>query len=305
METQGYVRTTDGARLRWTALRDAGGGQPPVVLLHGGPGLPDYLGDVARMVADVVPGPVYRYDQRGTGGSPWRGRHSLARRVDDLVELLDGWDAPEAVLIGHSYGTDLASRCCLRYPDRVAAMLLMCGPFVGDWHAGYRAERDRRRVLGDVPPTRRTEEQEVELLTLSWFTDGRADPLDGHLAALRARLPTRTELLAGCEDPRPVAALVSLARRLDLPLTRIEGGGREPWVERGDAVRACLRRFLGGVPTTRPPLSPALRAVGPGGPSPLYRRARPTGNVRAYPVTPTAGTRRWSRWSRPSRCRRA
>jgi proline iminopeptidase len=274
---------TDGARVRWEALGDTTR-RPAVVLLHGGPGLPDYLGGaVAAMVADLAP--VHWYDQRGTGGSPWRGRHSLARHVEDLAELLDAWELPEAVLIGHSYGTDLASRFCLRHPDRVAAVLLMCGPFVGDWRAGDRAERERRmsaaererlRVLEALP--RRTEEQEVELLTLAWFTDdadpergrrwaarsarrrrpvnwsmnaelgseGRADPLDDHLAELRARLPERAELLAGVEDPRPVAALASLARRLAVPLTRIDGAGHEPWLEQPDVVRAHLRRFVRG-----------------------------------------------------------
>lgn len=282
MQRRGLATMTDGAQLSWTALGDMTR-KPPVVMLHGGPGLPDYLGEVAAMVGDLAP--AYRYDQRGTGRSPWRGRHSLARHVDDLAELLDTWDAPRAVLIGHSYGTDLASRFCLEHPGRVAGMLLMCGPFVGDWRTGYRAERvrrmaaaqqARRQALQEVPD--RTEEQEVELLTLSWFTDhadpergwdraaeaarrrrpvnwamnaelgtdGRADPLDARLDELRACLPARTELLGGADDPRPIAALVSLGLRLELPLTRIEGAGHEPWLERPDAVRAHLRRFVRG-----------------------------------------------------------
>ncbi|MER0246930.1 hypothetical protein AAHZ94_34190, partial [Streptomyces sp. HSW2009] len=43
MDGQGRVTMTDGARLWWTVRGDVGR-QPPVVLLHGGPGLPDYLG---------------------------------------------------------------------------------------------------------------------------------------------------------------------------------------------------------------------------------------------------------------------
>ena len=295
-ETQGVASMTDEARIRWVALGDRTR-KPPVVMLHGGPGLPDYLGDIAPVVADLAP--VYRYDQRGTGRSPWQGRHTLTRHVDDLAELLDAWGAPEAVLIGHSYGTDLACRFCLAHSDRVAAMLLLCGPFVGDWRAGDRAERarrmtaaqrDRLRELELEEPAHRTEEQEVELLTLAWFTDhadpqrgrgwaaqsaltrrpvnwamnrelgqqGRADQLEQHLDELRACLPARTELLGGAEDPRPVSALESLASRLDVPLTRIEGGGHEPWLEQPDAVHAHLRRFVRS--STRRPAAPPLPA---------------------------------------------
>ncbi|MGY5035333.1 hypothetical protein ACWC9U_31745 [Streptomyces sp. 900116325] len=117
----------------------------------------------------------------------------------------------------------------------------------------------------------RTEVQEVELLTLARFTDrrwaaqgarrrrpgnwsmngelgmeGRADPLDEHLAELRARLPARAELLGGAEDTRPVSALESLALRLALPLTRMGGAGHERWLGQPDAVRTHLRRFVQG-----------------------------------------------------------
>jgi len=250
-------------------------------MLHGGPGLPDYLGDVAGMIDDLAP--VYRYDQRGTGQSPWQGRHTSSRHVADLAELLDLWEAPTTVLIGHSYGTDLASRFCLAHPDRVAALLLMAGPFVGDWRAGDRlarsrhmsaAQQDRYRQLGELP--HRTEDQEREWLTLGWFTDHfdpergwiwaaeaarerrpvnyamnrelgeerGADPLDLHVDELSASLPAQVEIIGGAGDPRPLSALESLAARLGVRLTRIDAAGHEPWLEQPDVVRDHVRRFV-------------------------------------------------------------
>ena len=63
------------------------------------------LGPLAAVVADLCR--VHRYDQRGTGGSPWDGEHTIARHVRDL--LLDAWRYDRAVLVGHSFGTDLVS----------------------------------------------------------------------------------------------------------------------------------------------------------------------------------------------------
>ena len=97
----------DGARLRtWTA-GNAAAGTPRLVMLHGGPGLPANLEPVAETVTDSCG--VHRYDQRGTGESPWVGNHTIARHVRDLQVLLDAWGYDHAVLVGHSFGTDLAS----------------------------------------------------------------------------------------------------------------------------------------------------------------------------------------------------
>lgn len=53
-----------GSRL---AVYVSGASTDPVVLLHGGPGVPDYLAPVAEILA--LRHQVIRYDQRGTGQS--------------------------------------------------------------------------------------------------------------------------------------------------------------------------------------------------------------------------------------------
>ncbi|MFE9185203.1 alpha/beta fold hydrolase [Micromonospora haikouensis] len=69
--TEALIEADDGTRLRtWTA----GPTNPqtlPLVMLHGDPGIRDYLAPVAGIVDDRCLG--HRYDQRGTGGSSWTG----------------------------------------------------------------------------------------------------------------------------------------------------------------------------------------------------------------------------------------
>lgn len=123
-----FVEMDDGARLRTWVAGHTNAGTPPVVMVHGGPGLPDYLAPVAELIVDLSR--VHRYDQRGIGGSPWDGEHTIARHVRDLELLLDVWAYDRAILIGHSFGTDLVSFFLLAHPDRVAGIIYLSGPFL-------------------------------------------------------------------------------------------------------------------------------------------------------------------------------
>jgi proline iminopeptidase len=253
----------------------------PVVLLHGGPGLPDYLGPVATLIEDLTV--VHRYDQRGVGDSRWDGRHTLERHLQDLDDLLDDWGYDEAVLVGHSYGTDLAVRYCLRRPARVAGLVLLAGPFLDPWRDADRHTREQR--MSDTQRARlaeldaakhRTEEQEQERLTLAWFPDhydqDRAwcwaahaartrrpvnwvmnrqisverlhAPLEDRLEDLAAAVPATTVIIGGAGDPRPADALVRLGQQLARPTVMIPDAGHEPWLEQPDLFAQEFRSAI-------------------------------------------------------------
>jgi pimeloyl-ACP methyl ester carboxylesterase len=63
---------------------------------------------------------VLRYDRRGYGrSSPHPGPFTMGAQVDDLVRLLAG---RRAVLVGHSYGGNVALAAADRHPDLVAGV---------------------------------------------------------------------------------------------------------------------------------------------------------------------------------------
>ncbi len=80
---------TGTARL---ALRLRGHG-PPIVVLHGGPGAYDYLGD-SRLADWLTPRyTVVAYDQRGCRDSPSTGPFTVAANLADLDALRVGLSA--------------------------------------------------------------------------------------------------------------------------------------------------------------------------------------------------------------------
>jgi len=65
------------------------------------------------------------FDQRGTGNSPTRSAdYSTERLAADAIAILDHLGIERAVVVGHSNGGRVAQMIAIRYPQRVAALVL-------------------------------------------------------------------------------------------------------------------------------------------------------------------------------------
>jgi proline iminopeptidase len=103
-----------GSRIAYVRLPAQGHARAtPVIFLHGGPGVPDMRGDTryfGQLTRDGFD--VYVYDELGSGRSSRladpRG-YTLARDVADLEAIRRQIGAQQVILIGHSYGGELAA----------------------------------------------------------------------------------------------------------------------------------------------------------------------------------------------------
>jgi pimeloyl-ACP methyl ester carboxylesterase len=106
---------------------------PVLLIIHGGPGMPDYFLTHARPVdlEDLVT--VVWWDQRGAGLSYHReippASMTLAQLVDDTLAVADHLRARFAqdriLLLGHSWGSLVGIRAAARSPGRFTAYLGM------------------------------------------------------------------------------------------------------------------------------------------------------------------------------------
>ena len=269
------VAVDDGVRLRtWTT--GTASRLPAVVLLHGGPGLWDYLAPVAEMLEPLTI--VHRFDQRGCGGSDESPEYSIARLATDIEALRGHWGHDRWVVAGHSFGATLALAYAAAHPGRTIAMVYLSGVGVGDWRGPYQQERMRRMTARQQQRLAELEEvrepaQEVEFRALSWFTDF-ADPEDGWRWALadasvdmrinwavnRVATLSDADVLArarrldmpcwfihGDRDPRPSRTVADLAAAIPASQFHlISGAGHQPWRERPADLKQLLRKALGG-----------------------------------------------------------
>jgi proline iminopeptidase len=92
------------------------------LLLHGGPGVSEHLGELA---AELRGGGVatLRYQQRGVPPSTIDGPFDVQRHAADAVAVLDAAEAERAWLVGHSWGGYLALQVATRFPGRVRGVL--------------------------------------------------------------------------------------------------------------------------------------------------------------------------------------
>ncbi|MDQ3821890.1 MAG: alpha/beta hydrolase [Actinomycetota bacterium] len=275
MEWTEFATRDDGP---FIAGRRAGSG-PPVLLLHGGPGLGfDYLRDLAEELAEE--NDVAWYQQRGQAPSAEGRPYTVAADVADARRVLDALGWQRAYVVGHSWGGHLALHVAVAMPERLLGVLAVdpLGP-VGDGRWPEFDEEIFRRTPEDVRARAREldelamaggadDDLALEGMRLVWrayFADPeRAPPMpelrisaersaemvpsiQAELPALEAGLPhirVPVGFVHGSRSPMPLAASTDGVERIpDAWLEVVEGAGHFVWVEAPGAVRSALRRL--------------------------------------------------------------
>ena len=139
----GYLRM--GGIEQWVMMRGKRLANPPLILLHGGPGFSEtsfFRRFTAPLEANFT---LVYWDQRGAGKSFSRkipkSSMSVAQFIADLDELVDRVRArlghDKVAVFGHSWGSVLGVLYAARFPEKVSAYV-GCEQ-IGDWPAAEAA----------------------------------------------------------------------------------------------------------------------------------------------------------------------
>jgi pimeloyl-ACP methyl ester carboxylesterase len=256
-----------------------GGSGPPVLLLHGGPGLGfDYLRDLADELAQE--NDVAWYQQRGLEPSAVDGPYSVAADVGDARRVLDALGWQRAYVVGHSWGGHLALHVAAAMPERLLGVLAV-DPLgsIGDgrwpefdeeiFRRTPESVRERAREIDELSTAGEADDElALEGMRLVWpayFADPERAPampdlrlagarsavmvasIFAELPSLEAGLPgirVPVGFVHGSRSPMPLAASTDAAERIPGAWVEVvDGAGHFTWVEAPGAVRAALRRL--------------------------------------------------------------
>jgi len=98
------------------------GSGPAVILMHGMFGSLSNLAGLARVIAGDHR--VISVDLRNHGDSPHEEAMDIPLMAADIIELMDDFRLPSAVLIGHSLGGKVAMQIALNHPQLVASLVV-------------------------------------------------------------------------------------------------------------------------------------------------------------------------------------
>ncbi|GII95097.1 alpha/beta fold hydrolase [Sinosporangium siamense] len=259
-----FARTRDGRRLHYVTQ---GEGEPRVVFESGLGATRTEWGMVMPAVAEHAA--VLAYDRAGLGRSePDHMPRDHARMAEDLLDLLDGTGVRRCVLVGHSLGGALVTLFALRYPARVAGLVLV-DPSVPPEDVKlpdrplYRAAR-LLQPLSDVVEAVQLRAGEVlarfgaapvasELRKMAepFPPDMRAEILD-ELARPATFRATRAETAGQGPSLSALHRLLKTERLPHVPVTVISGALRPAsFADLWRALEDCHRRLAGAQPYGR------------------------------------------------------
>jgi proline iminopeptidase len=268
------AQTSAGPIAGWT---DGDADAPPLLLLHGGPGLSEYM---SMLDAETRGWRTIRFQQRGLAPSALDGPFTVEQAVADAIAVLDELGVSSAVVLGHSWGGQLALHLALTHPDRVAGLVLVDGyGVVGDGgitelsqHLTERLAPESLPAFGAVverlnaDPSEASMTEFLKLLWPSYFADqaniieypaelrmsplvnvgilgSAAEQLASGFAGKLAQVTAPAVLVLGEQSPFPVSQGEQTAALLPgAEVVIVPGAGHLPWHEQPGSVAQALSR---------------------------------------------------------------
>ncbi|MEO5663555.1 MAG: alpha/beta hydrolase [Nocardioides sp.] len=136
------VTADDGVQLQVSMC----GSGPDVVVLSGGPGCVHYLADESLAPVGLR---SWFPDPRGVARSSG-GPHDMSRAIEDLEATRQAVGVDEWIVLGHSWGSDLAIRYALDHPRRVRGIVGIAGHGLHrdrEWSAAYEAGKAKETPI--------------------------------------------------------------------------------------------------------------------------------------------------------------
>lgn len=208
-----------------------------VVVLSGGPGCVHYLEDDA-----IAPRGMRAWfpEPRGVGRSDG-GPHDLEQAVADLEAVRRAVGVESWIVLGHSWGSDLAVRYALDHPDRIRAVVGIAGHGLHKdrtWSAIYESLKDTAPAVDiDWVPA-------VHQALGSSFTEWIHEP---ELFRRLADSPVPMTIVAAGADIRPawplrqLAALVPRAEFVEVPDVPHDFWSTHPQIWVDVVTNACTK----------------------------------------------------------------
>lgn len=205
-------------------------------MLSGGPGCVHYLADERLAPRGFR---AWFPDPRGVGRSGGSS-HDMAAAIDDLEDIRRSLGLESWLVLGHSWGSDLAVRYALDRPERVSGVVGVCGHGPHQ-DRGWAAEYNRLEHTEDVFDIDYVPEvhESLKASFREWIHQPR-------LFRTLADSPVPMRFIAAADDIRPswplqqLAELVPLARFREVPGAVHNFWSSDPavWVE--TVTRACV-----------------------------------------------------------------